>query len=92
MGHPTLKSDTNAWVFQVWVSFLVALSLMVLGIYNMSADIWVKGYLVMGLFFTVGSCFNLAKTLRDQQESRRLINRFTDAKTEKILSEFEMKR
>ncbi len=92
MEHPTLKSDTSAWVFQVWVSFIVALSLMVLGIYNMAADIWVKGYLVMGLFFTVGSCFNLAKTLRDQQESRRLINRFTDAKTEKILSEFEMKR
>jgi hypothetical protein len=92
MEHPTLKSDTGAWVFQVWASFVVALSLMVVGIYNMSTDIWVKGYLIMGLFFTVGSCFNLAKTLRDQQESRRLINRFTDAKTEKILSEFELKR
>jgi Uncharacterized protein conserved in bacteria len=53
------------------------------------ADLWVKGFLLMGLTFTVGSAFSLAKTLRDDYEAQKLINRIHSAKTEKILKDFE---
>jgi hypothetical protein len=42
-----------------------------LGIYYMPIDLWIKGFIIMGLFFTVGSTFTLAKTIRDRHESRR---------------------
>ena len=64
---------------------------MCFGIYFLPVDPWIRGYMGMGLFFAVGSSFTLAKTMRDQHESRRLINRLSDAKTEKLLHEFEIK-
>ncbi|GEM47508.1 YiaA/YiaB family inner membrane protein [Deinococcus cellulosilyticus] len=92
MEHPTLRQDTGAWILQVWLSFLISIGLTLVGIVQLDADLWSKGYMFMGLFFTVGSSFTLAKTIRDQQEIQRMVNRFTDAKTEKIIAEYEMKR
>ena len=88
---PTLKKDSAQWIFQVWASFFISMAFTIGGIYFLPADFWVKGYLFMGLFFTVGSCFTLAKTIRDNEESKKLVNRIVDAKTEKLLSDFELK-
>jgi hypothetical protein len=85
---PTMREDTPAWVFQVWIGFVSSTGMMMYGILNLKVDFWVQGYLGMGLLFVVSSCFALAKTLRDQQENRR----FGEAKAEKILSELEFKR
>ena len=81
-------SDSPAWRMQVVIAFAVALVLMTGGILNLPADRWVKGYLVIGLYFTVSSAFNLAKTLRDDHESDKLVSRIAQAKTEKILREY----
>lgn len=45
----------------------------------------------MGLLFCVGSCFTLSKTVRDNHEARKLINRVSEAKTERMLHDFELK-
>ncbi len=89
--EPEFKKDSPQWIFQVWASFIIAAALTLGGIYVLPADFWVKGYLLMGMLFTVGSSFTLAKTIRDNEESRKLVNRIVDAKTEKLLTEFEMK-
>jgi hypothetical protein len=47
--------------------------------------------MAMGLLFTVGSCFSLAKTLRDGHESKRFINRLEEAKAERIIADFDRK-
>lgn len=64
---------------------------MSIGIYQLPAELWVKGYMTMGLFFCVGSSFTLAKTVRDNHESRKLINRVTEVKTERMLQDYELK-
>ncbi len=89
MHSPTNQKDSAAWVFQVWASFIVSVSLTLTGIYFVPCDLWVKGYFAMGLLFTIGSCFSLAKTLRDKHETDRLKNRVASAKAEKILNEYE---
>ncbi len=89
--HPTLQKDTSAWVFQVWASFLLSLFATALGVIYLPVDGWIKGYLGMGLLFTVGSCFSLAKTIRDNHETAKLLSRLSEAKTERILREYEMK-
>ena len=70
-------------------AIVVALGLMCTGIYALPVTVWIKGYFVIGLFFTVGSAFTLAKTMRDSHEHRKLVNRLKEAKTERLLTEYE---
>jgi hypothetical protein len=86
-----IQTVTPAWKFQAWASFVIAFLAMVIGIYNLPTDLWVKGFLGMGLLFVVGSSFTLAKTLRDDHEAQKLINRVVDAKTENLLHKYESK-
>ncbi len=91
MDRPTINENTPAWMAFVWISFGISVSLMSIGIYQLPAELWVKGYMTMGLFFCVGSSFTLAKTTRDNHESRKLINRVTEVKTERMLQDYELK-
>ena len=44
----------------------------------------------MAFLFSLGSAFTLAKTIRDNHEGSKLINRITDARTEKVLRGLEL--
>ena len=70
----SMKKSTNtaAWRFQVWASFALSAIATGTGILYLPVDAWTKGFLGMGLFFTIGSCFSLAKTIRDDAEETRL--------------------
>jgi hypothetical protein len=91
MNHPALQKDTPAWIFQVWASFLISLILSSVGIAYLPVDVWMRGYVAIAFFFTVASSFTLAKTLRDNQETGKMLNRITEAKTERLLQEIELK-
>ena len=91
MDHPTLAQNTPTWNVFVWASFLSASLLTSLGIGYAPVDWWVKGYLGMGFCFTVGASFTLAKTIRDNHEAQRLVNRVVDARTEQILHNYELR-
>jgi hypothetical protein len=60
---------------------------MTFGILNLPVDSWVKGYMGMGLAFTVGSTLSVAKTTRDIHEAKRLTARLDDARVEKLLND-----
>ena len=91
MDRPLISENSSSWMAFVWLSFGISLSLSLIGIYNLPVEVWVKGYMAMGLMFTVGSSFTLAKTVRDNHESRKLINRVSEVKTERMLHDFELK-
>jgi len=80
--------DSGAWRIQVMIAFAVSLGFTTVGIGYLPLDQWSKGYLMMGLYFTVSSAFTLAKTLRDAHESQKFTSRLTEAKTEKMLREY----
>jgi len=86
--EPTATRDTAAWRFQVVTAFAVALGFTTFGVAFLPVDLWTKGFLVMGLYFTVSSAFGLAKTLRDAHESERLINRIAEARAERVLRDY----
>jgi hypothetical protein len=77
--------DTGAWRFQVIAAFAIALVLTTGGVCYLPVDNWIKGYLLMGVYFTVSSSFGLAKTLRDHHEGNKLVAKISEAKTEKML-------
>jgi hypothetical protein len=85
----TPQPHSSAWVAQVWISWLLAFFAMLGGILFVPADIWVKGYLFMGLLFVVGSTMNLAKTVRDNHEATKISSLINDARLEKILAEHD---
>ncbi|MFV9503341.1 MAG: YiaA/YiaB family inner membrane protein [Oscillochloridaceae bacterium umkhey_bin13] len=68
----TVVRDTPAWNLYVWLAFATSAFLMLTGIWYLPVDLWIKGYFVMGYFFSVGSTFTLAKTVRDNYEMRRV--------------------
>jgi hypothetical protein len=82
--------DTPAWIFQVWVSFLLSIGATAVGIAYLPVDAWLRAFLGMGLLFSVGSALSLAKTLRDNHEAKRLLNRLSEAKAERIIREYEI--
>lgn len=88
MEEQALQRHSNGWMFYVRTAFGISTGLMLLGIFWLPADLWVKGYLAMGLMFCIGSAITLTKTVRDDHEARRLINRISEARTERLLKEY----
>jgi hypothetical protein len=78
-----------AWVVQTWLSFAIAVGATSVGIYHLPVDVWVRAFLGMGLLFSVGATFSLAKTVRDVHEHGRLYARIDEARVTKLLSEHD---
>ena len=76
-----------AWVTFTYVSFGASAFMVAAGIFFLPVDLWIKGYLSMGIVMLIQSCVTLTKTLRDVHESGRLVNRIEDAKAERLLME-----
>ena len=52
-------------------------------------DLVVKGYFGISSLFLVFATITLSKTMRDEHESRRLHNKISEARTSKIINEFD---
>lgn len=69
------QEHSNAWIIQTWLSFILSISAMSVGIFYLPVDHWTKGFMGMGLAFAVGSTLSLAKTTKDIHESKKLTSR-----------------
>ena len=85
----TNSQDSPAWIFFQYVSFAVALLMMVGGIFILDSNVWMKGYLAMATILIVNSSITLSKTLRDNFETKKLHNRIEEARQEKLLKDYE---
>ena len=74
-----------AWVLFTYVSFVSALVLLIGGIFLLPVDLWMRGFMFIGVFMLVQSCITMTKTQRDMHESSRMVNRVEDARTERLL-------
>jgi hypothetical protein len=84
MNQPVLH-HSQSWVVFTYVSFVAALGMVVTGIALMPIDLAMKGYLAMGVAMLIQSCITLTKTIRDNDEGGKLVNRLEDARTERLL-------
>lgn len=87
LQHSTNAQNTGAWMTFTYASFAISCLMMGIGVWALPADLWMKGYLTMASVFMLGSCFTLAKTVRDEHEAKRMANRIEDAKAERLLME-----
>ena len=78
---------SNAWVTFTYASFGSSALMVAVGVYFLPVDLWIKGYLTMGIVMLIQCCVTLTKTVRDMHESGRMVNRIEDAKAERLLME-----
>jgi len=84
-----LNLNSASWMFFVKACFAISLIAMGCGIVIIPVEIWVKGYLAMGTLLVIASSIMLSKTLRDEHEGKKIINRISEARTQRILKEAE---
>lgn len=84
MNQPVLHHG-QSWIVFTYASFAAALGMVLTGIILMPIDLAMKGYLAMGVAMLIQSCITLTKTIRDNDEAGKLVNRIEDAKTERLL-------
>jgi hypothetical protein len=84
MNQPILH-HSQSWIVFTYVSFVAALGMVFTGIILMPIDLAMKGYLAMGVAMLIQSCIMLTKTIRDNDEAGKLVNRIEDARTERLL-------
>ena len=86
--NQNIQHHSNAWVTFTYGSFGASAFLVAhRRLLSPAVDLWIKGYLAMGIVMLVQSCVTLTKTVRDVHESSRLVNRIEDAKAERLLME-----
>ena len=82
-------AHTSAWIAQTYVSFVISITATIIGTLYMPGDNWLKGYMGMGLLFSVASTASLSKTIRDVEESKTMMSRIDEAKLERLLAEYD---
>ena len=78
-----------AFLIQSILSFAVSISALVIGVVSIEVDVWVRGFLAVGVLYVVTSTFTLAKVVRDQQEATSALGRIDQARVEKMLAEHD---
>ncbi len=70
----TIRSNnTQAYILQTQVAFLVAVACVALGTWYLEEPRWVRGFFGLAQLFLVSATFTLAKTMRDEHETRRIM-------------------
>ncbi|MCH8498806.1 MAG: hypothetical protein LAT63_10035 [Marinobacter sp.] len=82
------SSNSASWVFFVKTSFAIALLAAATGVVLAPVDLVLKGYMAISALFLVSTTITLSKTMRDEHESKRILNRISEARTQQLLKEY----
>ena len=85
--NQNVQPHSGAWVTFTYVSFAASAFMVSVGVFYLPIDLWMKGYLTMGIIMMIQCCVTLTKTVRYMHESGKLVNRIEDAKAERLLME-----
>ena len=85
----TTAKNTTAFAAQAAISFGASLFAMLVAVYFMDADPWVKGFLALGTLYLTTSTFTLAKVVRDMQEDTTVMHRLDQARRDKALAQHD---
>mgnify|MGYP001765466389 CR=1 FL=1 len=89
MSTPTTPRNTSAFYLQAGIAFGAALLIMIIAIFYLPVDPWIRAFLSVNTLFLTTSCFTLAKCVRDAQETQTVVSRLDQARVDKILSDHD---
>jgi len=82
-------TSTTAFYAQAAISFAVSFGAVLIGIAYLPGNGWMRAFLSISLLYVITSSFTLAKCVRDQQETSRVVHRVDEARLEKFLAEHD---
>jgi hypothetical protein len=85
MTETYTPKQSAAWKSFTIASFVVAAGMMAVGIWSLEASFAAKGFYAMASLMLVQTSISVTKTLRDEEEASRFLNRLEEARTEKLL-------
>ena len=85
MNQNRTEIHAPAWVFFTYASFAISMLCVIGGVFALPIDLWMRGFLFIGVLMVVQSAITMTKTQRDLHESSRMVHRIEDARTEKLL-------
>lgn len=88
MSNNAVK-HSPAWINFSMGSFAIAASMMAGGIFFLEASFAAKGFYAMSALMLVHTSISVTKTLRDNEEAGKFLNKVEDAKTEKLLMDIK---
>lgn len=83
-----ITTNSTGWLLFVKLSFLVSIAAMIAAILFMPGDLMLKGYFGLNSLFMVSSTIMISKTMRDEHEGSKMMNKISEAKTNKIIKEY----
>ncbi|CAM2011077.1 YiaA/YiaB family inner membrane protein [Acanthopleuribacter pedis] len=83
------NQNSQGWVFFVKAAFVLSLVAMGVATVFLPVTVWIKGYLAMGSLMMVTTSIMLSKTMRDEFEAKKLLNRINEARTEQFLKDVD---
>jgi hypothetical protein len=81
--------QTTAFFAQAAISFGISLLGLVIGVWYLPIDPWMRAFLFLGTMYAITSAFTLAKCVRDAQESQTVLSRVDEARLERLLAEHD---
>jgi hypothetical protein len=84
-----MPKHSDAWTMFTIASFALSALMMAGGVYFLEASFAAKGFYAMSAIMLVHTSISITKTLRDVEESKRMINKIEEAKTEKLLMDMQ---
>lgn len=81
--------NSPSWLFFVKINFGIAIASIFAAILLAPIEPLVQAFLAIGTLYMVAATFTFAKTVRDEFESQKLINKLAEARAEKLLKEYE---
>lgn len=89
MSTPPPAKPTAAFYVQAVIAFSSAMFAVLVGIYFLPVNGWIRAFLCLGTLYLVTSSFTLSKVIRDRQEVEAVYNRLDEARVDKLLSEHD---
>lgn len=86
---PLPPKNTSAFFVQSGIAFAIALTTMIVAIFYLPVDPWIRAFLGLGTMFLTTSAFTLAKVIRDQQETQHVVTRLDQARLERLMAEYD---
>src|SRR2546430_17381036 len=81
--NQNVQPHSSAWVTFTYASFSASAFMVAIGVYFLPLDLWMKGYLSMGIAVLVQSCVTRAQHAGEMHDSRKLLTRIEDVKAER---------
>jgi len=87
MEKPYVDSTPGYWSIFAKLNFALAVISVAISVYLLEVTLVTKGYFIISTLYMFTTTVVLSKTIRDEAESKKFINKIEEAKRNKVLED-----